>query len=407
MSLRSKLANEVSTEGFARALPAAVRDVSFAVVVVLALMGAFFFVSSGVSDDVVGFDFEGTLWNAGIAIRDGRSPYPTPVVAEIEVGNPALYPPLLMLFVVPLTLLPWWVGVTVWTALLIAAVGGSLYVLGVRDPRCYTLALISAPAIVGFIWGNATLLLLPLVALAWHWRDNWRRGGVVVGLAIAAKLFLWPLLFWLLGTRRYKAFGAAVAVTCVGIIAPWAVIGFNGFSSYPALLGVADEVYAIHGYSVATMLSALGVATGFATGGAIGVGFAIAGLAFVAARRGEDEISISLAVLAAILGSPIVWGHYYVLLLAPLAIARPRFSTPWLLLTLFYVTYQFPRPRLLATELEQGGSACCKPDDVPLSSWVFNHAPPGLWPALGNAALAGALIAAAVIWSTPRARHET
>jgi len=39
-----------------------------------------------------------------------------------------------------------------------------------------------------------------------------------------------------------------------------------------------------------------------------------------------DEVSISLAVLAAILGSPIVWEYYYALLLVPLAIVRPRFS---------------------------------------------------------------------------------
>lgn len=389
----------VTRKGLALAAPLAARHLSYVLATGFAVLWAYFRVRSGFDNGVIGFDFEGTLWDAGIAIREGRSPYPTPVVSEVETGNPALYPPLLMLLVAPLTVLPWSIGLTVWTALMGVALAGALYILDVRDLRCYALTLISAPAIQGLVYGNATLLLVPLVALAWRWRAHWARSGAVVGLAVASKLFLWPLLFWLLGTRRYRAFGAAVVVTCLGVLAPWAAIGFAGFSSYPDLLRVAEDVYAAHGYSVATMLNALGIETQLASRSALAVGLAIGALAFVAGRRSTDEISISLAVLAAILGSPIVWEYYYTLLLVPLAIARPRFSGLWVVLTLFHFTHRLPRPRLQASDLQIGGTACCRPEDVPEASWVFNHAPAGLWPAAGHATLAVALVVGAMIGS--------
>lgn len=391
----------------ARVLGIGARRAAYLAAGVLAAVLAFDLVRTAITQDWLGFDLRGTLWDPAVAIRAGRSPYPAPVVSEVDVGNPALYPPLLMFVVSPLTLLPWSVGLTLWIGVLVAAMGGSLYALGVRDVRCYALALVSLPFVNGLAWGNATLLLLPLVALAWRWRDHWLRSGVLVGLAIASKLFLWPLLFWLLGTRRYRAAGAAVLAAGAGIVLPWAAIGFNGLSSYADLLRVAEEVFAAHSYSVATMLSALGADAELASRGALALGLAIAAAALYVGRRGADAFSVSLAVLAAILGSPIAWEYYYALLLVPLAILSPRFSGLWVVLTLFYLTHRLPRPHLPASELEPGGTACCRPDDVPMASWVFNHAPAGLWPAAGHAALAVGLVAVLVVAGRSAARGQS
>ena len=359
---------------------------------VLALIAlyAWLFVRFGLREGVIGFDFEGTLWNPAQAILDGLSPYPAPVVTEVEVGNPALYPPLLMLVVAPLTVLPWPIGLALWTAVLGTAVAATLYILDVRDVRCYLVALASLPTVSGLVFGNGTLLLVPLVALAWRWREHWLRSGVVVGVAIAAKLFLWPLLFWLLATRRYRAFGAAVVATGAGLIVPWALIGFAGFSAYPDLLRVAEEVYAVHSYSVATMLGALGTDTQLASRSALALGVVLTAVAFYAGRRAADSTSLSLAVLAAVLGSPIVWPYYFALLLVPVAIARPRFSVLWASLGLFYVAELQPRSEFDA------GATCCRPESVPLHVWLFNNSPSGLWPALAYAALAAALMALTV-----------
>jgi hypothetical protein len=383
----------------AKGLGSATRDTLYLVLGAAALVWAYIWIRAAIRDGALGFDFEGTLWNPGSAILDGRSPYPAPLLREVDVGNPALYPPLLMMLLSPLTLLPWGLGLAIWTGVLIASVAATLYLLGVRDLRCYALAFVSAPVLNGLIWGNATLLLVPMVALAWHWRDRWARAGVVVGLAIASKLFLWPLFFWLLGTRRYRAAAAAGATAVAAFLIPWAAIGFDGLGAYPDLLRVAERVFGLHGYSIATMASALGAPEAAALRLPLVAAIALGAVAFASGRRGRDAAALSLAVLAAVLGSSIVWEYYYALLLVPLAIARPRFSGLWMILPLFYFTHRLPRPHLSSADIEPGGLACCQPDGVPLSSWVFNHAPAGLWPALGHALLA-VLITAAIMWGS-------
>jgi hypothetical protein len=379
------------------------------VIVALALSAVvwlYFDVRWGVHNRAMAFDFRGTLWDPGTAILDGRSPYPTARLSEVDIGNPAYYPPLLMLLVAPMTFLPWSVGALLWTALLVTAVLGTLHVLDVQDRRCYALALVSAPVVTGVLWGNATLLLVFAVALAWRWRRNHPyRCAALIGVGIAVKLLLWPLLLWLLGTKRYRAAMLSGAIATIGLLVPWAVIGFDGFLTYPDLLRTAQDIYALHGLSAATMLGALGLGAQAATWVGLAAGTVVAMIAFVVGRKGRDEGSISLAVFAALLASPIVWEHYYALLLVPLAIARPRFSALWMTLPLFRIALSLPAPKLEAAAIEPGGVACCPPDGMPRSAWLWSHSPPALWPALGHAVLAGLVCAAA--WVIARSARTT
>ena len=308
-----------------------------------------------------------------------------------------------MLLIAPLTYLPWSVGAVLWTALLVAAVLGLLYVLDVRDLRCYALALVSAPVVTGLLWGNATLLLAFAVALAWRWREHPYRCAVLIGVGIAVKLVLWPLVFWLLGTRRYRAAVATAATASLGVLVPWALIGFDGLRTYPDLLRVAQELYALHGLSVATMLGALGLGTGTAVWGGLVAGTAVAVVAVVVGWRGNDEASIALAIIAALLASPIVWEHYFAFLLIPLAIASPRFSPLWMTLPFFRIVFSLPAPKLHEDAIDPGGAACCPPEGAPRSAWLASHSPPALWPVLGHLVLAGLVCLA--VWSMSRSRH--
>jgi hypothetical protein len=60
---------------------------------------------------------------------------------------------------------------------------------------------------------------------------------------------------------------------------------------------------------------------------AYGIGAALL-LGVVAGRR-DDLLSFRLAIAAAFALSPIVWGHYWALLLVPLALRHPRLSPAW------------------------------------------------------------------------------
>ena len=68
------------------------------------------------------------------------------------------------------------------------------------------------------------------------------------------------------------------------------------------------------------------------------VGAGLLALCWREGRRGLDERSLALALAAALALSPIVWLHYFVLLLVPIALARRSFGAVWLIPALFWLT---------------------------------------------------------------------
>ena len=128
----------------------------------------------------------------------------------------------------------------------------------------------------------------------------------------------------------------------VALLLPWAVIGFSGPRPGFDLLRVAEDVYATHSFSTATMFSALGAGGSVATAATLGLGACGAPTALIVGRSGRDELALFIALLAAVLGSPIV--SYLLLRTASdsTAIARPRFSALWLLPMALWVTRMFP-----------------------------------------------------------------
>jgi hypothetical protein len=264
----------------------------------------------------LGVDFEQTLRPAAEAVASGASPYPA-------FG----YPPLVAFALAPLTLLP--SPTVVLTLLLLACVPASLLLLGVRDIRCHAVALMWAPVFSATQTGNVTLLLLLGVAACWRWRDHVGAAAACGGLAIAAKILCWPLLPWLAATRRVRTAIAVAIVAAATTMVLWGVLGFDGLWGYPSSLrGLGDRV-APESYTAKALLVDLGADDRAA--GAIGALLALAVLAgvVVLGRRGDDRRSFSLAVVAMIVASPIVWLHSFALLLAPVALARPRFHWIW------------------------------------------------------------------------------
>jgi hypothetical protein len=150
---------------------------------------------------------------------------------------------------------------------------------------------------------------------------------------IVAKLFLWPLLLWLVATRRYAHAAAAVVGGALATLAAWAVLGFAGMRDYLHVLRVLSDVEQSRGYSPIALGLSLGLSSGAARALALVVGaVAVLGI-FVLARRPDGErLSLTATIAAALLLSPIVWLHYMVLLLVPLALSRPRLSAAWLVL---------------------------------------------------------------------------
>jgi chromate transport protein ChrA len=60
-----------------------------------------------------------------------------------------------------------------------------------------------------------------------------------------------------------------------------------------------------------------------------------------ASVRDRDRRALTFSLAAALVLTPVVWPHYLVLLLAPVALARPRLSPMWLVVLAATVLYAF------------------------------------------------------------------
>jgi hypothetical protein len=342
----------------------------------------------------IGFDFSGTLWEPARAVLHGGAVYPPATHDAVVIGNPAVYPPPFILAALPLALLPVHTAAWVWTLVLALCVVGALRIVGVRDWRCYVVAATSPIVMHGLYWGNLTLVLLVPVALAWRYRHRAVVVGVAVGIGIAAKLFLWPLLVWLLLTRRFRAAAIACASSLVLVLGSWAVIGFDGFVDYPALMRVVQDVYAVRSFSLATVAAGFGAPTGLAVAVSVGAGVVLLGLAAWLVQRGDgDRRAFALAVAAAVVASPIVWANYAALLFVPIAITWPRIAPAWLLGYPIWLAGLLPKPTYPVPE------PCCRPPDVPEMVWAFSHVDPAPWFAAG---VMGVIVVVAVLLALAR-----
>jgi hypothetical protein len=204
------------------------------------------------------------------------------------------------------------------------------------DWRCYGLALLTAPVVDTVSLGALSTVLLLGVAAAWRYRDRPALAGGLVAVTAVAKLFVWPLGVWLLATRRLRSALAAGAFAIVLIVAGWAVISFAGFSGYPHLLRVLTRVEAIQSYSLAGLLHVNGAGAAVLTFLLIAV---VVVAVVLAARGGDgDRRALAVAVAGALLATPVLWLHYFVLLFVPIALYRPRLSGLWFVPLAFWVT---------------------------------------------------------------------
>jgi hypothetical protein len=280
-------------------------------------------------DDAIVTDFRNTLYPAAEAILRGENPYPAPTDEVVRLGRAFVYPPLVAMATVPFTWLPVSVAEVVVMAILVAAVWLTLGVLDVRDWRCYGIIFLWQPVIAAVKTGNLTILLGLGAALVWRYRDHARWAGASLGLSLAAKLFLWPLVVWLAAARRFATAALSLALAGALLVGSWAAIGFAGLGDYPDLLRRLREIEEPGGYSVYALALDLGASGAVARTLSVVVAAGLLVGCVVLARRGDDRRSFVLALAAALAWSPIVWLHYYALLVVAVAVGQPKLGPAW------------------------------------------------------------------------------
>ena len=282
----------------------------------------------------MGWDFRGAYLPAAEAIVHGRSPY----LAATSPAGRYVYPPQLALALVPFTVLPHGLSIPVAVLLSASLVAAALAVLGIRDLRVYAAVFLWAPTWNELDTASVSAALVLALALAWRYRDSALRCGSALGLAIPAKIFLWPLVVWLVATRRLRALGVSLLLGLGLTALAWAAIGFDGLTSYPGMLRALERAEAPHSYSLTAIATSFGLPAGLGRALVLlAVGALLIGCV-ACTRRGDDLRAFTFSIAAALAVTPIMWEHFLLVLLVPLAVARPGFSPIWLLPIALWIT---------------------------------------------------------------------
>jgi hypothetical protein len=315
---------------------------------VLPVALTFGFVVSGWHKSTLLYDFRGNLYQPGHEIARGHNPYDAAFLSHQaalkRAGEPVKtvivvpsYPAPTLVSAVPLSLLPYRVAGVLYVLLSVSALILGLRLVGVNDWRCYGVPFLSWPVLHGLMLGALTPLLVLGVAAAWRWRDQLWPSAAALAALVTAKLFLWPVGVWFILTRRYRTTALACIVAAAALLIGWAVIGFAGLADYPGILSDLSFIEEGVGVSVVAGLLAVGASSSIAKIGALALAASlIVGARFATHRRSEHR-TFAVALVAALVASPIVWPHYLALLFVPIALVSPRLAPIWFAPLLAYL----------------------------------------------------------------------
>lgn len=285
----------------------------------------------------LGYDFRFAYWHAGHDVLTGHSPYNWSE-SQYRDGFAFVYPALSALLFAPLSWLPVGFGVVLLTFVCIALLPLTLWTLGVRDRRVYGIAPIWAPAVGGWVTANESLFLMLGLACVWRWRNRPLVAGLLTAAMVSLKPMMWPLALWLLVTRRWRASAYGLVSGVLINLTAWWLIGFGQIGAFLRASRISTDLQWQRGYGIPALLAhfgadrTLGLAVMVIAALVLVVAVAYTGLAL------RDEVlALTLMVALACVASPLIWGHYLVLILVPLALLRPRLDWVWVCPLLLWI----------------------------------------------------------------------
>jgi alpha-1,2-mannosyltransferase len=239
------------------------------------------------------------------------------------------YPPPFVLGILPFTLLGSTAATWVWAGLSVVALVAGIALMPVSGTVRWVTALLAAlswPVAYALKLGQVGPLLLLLFAIGWRWLDRPTPLGASGAAGAIIKIQPGLVLAWALLTRRWAAVlvGGAVLLASA-LVATVALGGISVWTDYFALLrNVSDPVSTPHNFTPGAVAYQLGVPADVATTLQLVNSVAAVGLFLLAALRATAAASYLVAVVASQLLSPVLWDHYAMLLLLPIAYLLER-----------------------------------------------------------------------------------
>jgi hypothetical protein len=288
-----------------------------ALVVIVLTAGA----TIAVAGDTLGFDFL-AYHAAADRVLHGQPAYDTSFEAAGGFGL-FYYPPTFIPLVLAFGLLPASLATLTWTTLLLGAFAAGVAVMPVSRRTRWLVVLLAGqswPFLYAVKLGQVGPLLFLLFALGWRWLDRPRVVGVAGALGAAIKLQPGLVLAWAVLTRRWRAVAVGAIVLGALALAATLLAGIAGWSDFVMLVGrVSDPIATPHNVTPGAVAYQYGASLELASAvqwASMGlVGLVVVG----AALRLPPAPSYLVAVVASQLLSPILWDHYALLLLLPVA----------------------------------------------------------------------------------------
>jgi Glycosyltransferase family 87 len=282
---------------------------------------------AGAAAGTLGYDFL-AYQHAANRVVNGLPLY-DPSIQQAGGFGLFLYPPPFILLILPFASLDPNIGTWIWSGLLLALFLAGVALLPVKPIVRWLIVLLAGlswPFEYGLRLGQVGPLLFLLFAIGWHWLRDPRAVGASAAAGTMIKLQPGLLLVWAALTRRW---GAAVIgliiLAVVALVASVVAGGPNVWFDYVTILrNVSDPITTPHNFTPGAVAYQIGVPASVATWIQIISSVAVAGVMIVAAMRASATASFLATVIASQLLSPVLWDHYAMLLLLPVAYLLDR-----------------------------------------------------------------------------------
>jgi alpha-1,2-mannosyltransferase len=265
-------------------------------------------------------DFHYELYPEAKLLLHGENPFP-PVDWDPTAQPNLIWPPVAAYVISPLTIVPVGAADVAIVVIGLACFALSLWLVGVRDWRVYGVVGLWPEVVSEMRVSHLTPVVAVLVAAAWRYRDARGTPGILLGVAVAVKFFIWPVGLWLAAIKRAREALLAALVAGASLLL---VLPFTGLDEYVRSLARLGRAFDQDSYTVYGLLVQSGASDSVARGATLAVGVVLLGAVW-------RYKSFALAIASGLVLSPIVWLDYFALAALPLALARPRLSAIWFL----------------------------------------------------------------------------
>jgi hypothetical protein len=290
-------------------------------VIAIGVFGLTTVATLAVAGDTLGYDFR-AYHNAASRLLAGQPPYDTSYLVAGPFGL-FFYPPTFLPLAIPFGMLPVVPATSAWIGMLLAAFGAGVAAMPVATRTRWLIVLLAGlswPFLYNIKLGQVGPLLFLAFAVGWRYLDRPAILGLSAAAGAAMKVQPGLVLAWALLTRRWTAVvvggSALLVLAAISIL----VAGVSSWSDFLVIITRAnDPITTPHNFTPGAVLYQLGVSREVAWLAQWAATVLVVVAVVFAALRRPTAVSYLVVVVATQLLSPILWDHYAMLLLLPVA----------------------------------------------------------------------------------------